>query len=153
MRSSRFPFAQVPTGDLLDLCHKRRIFGRSAGPCPFSERDRSTVVKGEQKSLPILDKSRQGSICDKRAVHGNFHVKPGTQPGILPCNGNQTGPYGVSTPHIALPPRGDLRREMRMRVKSLPTRFWSRTSCKWGSRGSGSCILITNIHNGQRMVL
>ncbi|MFH1116466.1 MAG: type II toxin-antitoxin system HicA family toxin [Pseudomonadota bacterium] len=84
-RSSRFPFAQVPTIDLLDLCHKRRISGRSPGSCPFSERDRLPVVRGAQKSLPIGDKYRQRFIGYERIIFGDplriIHVHgPDTTP-------------------------------------------------------------------------
>jgi len=56
-RPSRLSFAQVPTGDLLNRGRKRWVSSRAAGPCEFSERAQRTVIRGEQQSLPILDKS------------------------------------------------------------------------------------------------
>ena len=57
-RSSGFSFAQVSTGDRLDLWRKPYISGRATGPSPFSERAQQAFVRGEQQSLPILDESQ-----------------------------------------------------------------------------------------------
>ena len=94
-RSSGFSFAQVSTGDRLDPCHKRCISYRAAAPYEFSERSQWTVVRGEKQSLPIPDKSWQGSICDQRVVLRNPHVKSRTRPGIIPWYFGYTGPYRI----------------------------------------------------------